>query len=166
MWAHRPDAGSSRCVRKARNGGKGDRNSRSRCSVPLLRPAALAHCSHELHNETHTCVQPSGSFAHSQVLAHFTPVSASVERERLLYFASAEGRDDMYKYVCVPAPLTVSEPLNALLCRCYFVSVEVRVTSLKSCALCLPHLPCLPRRRACMSRKASRGLYGPNVVPY
>ncbi|KAG1663014.1 hypothetical protein FOA52_016029 [Chlamydomonas sp. UWO 241] len=33
-----------------------------------------------------------------QVLAHFTPASAERERERLEYFGSAEGRDDLYRY--------------------------------------------------------------------
>lgn len=40
-----------------------------------------------------------------QVLAHFTQATdgspgspAEVERERLLYFASVEGRDDLYRY--------------------------------------------------------------------
>jgi hypothetical protein len=32
-----------------------------------------------------------------QVLAHFTPDSSELEKERLQYFSSVEGRDDLYR---------------------------------------------------------------------
>ena len=65
----------------------------------------------------------------TQVLQHFTP--PGMQQERLAYFATAEGRDDLYRCVvcacvCVCEVCVGKECVCACVCMCVSVRVQAR----------------------------------------